>query len=179
MRKLLMLSLVALSGCGGGVTPELYAMVVDFFTIPDACYSNMAQPSNVVVTAQPALIQGQVWDGPEQTAILEIEQGPATIDMGDAPSVAVRGLLRGKVMNNEWTFSGANSTKSTQIGRTVTDSSSFELKFIRGTTFKGTATLTSKRECSGSTCTGTQPTCTITGIPVNGTRLQVNYERQP
>jgi hypothetical protein len=179
MRKLLLSSLVALSGCGGGVTPELYAMVIDFFTIPDNCYSNMAQPSNVVVTAQPVLVQGQVWDAPEQTAILEIEQGPATIDLGDAPSVGVRGLLRGKVAGNEWTFSGINSTKSTQIGRTVTDTSSIELTFVRGTTFKGTATLNSRRECSGSTCQGTQPSCTISGIPVNGTRLQVAYERAP
>ncbi|MCU0697225.1 MAG: hypothetical protein MUC96_11915 [Myxococcaceae bacterium] len=179
MRKLLLSSLVVFSGCGGAVTPELYAIVVDFFTIPDACYSNMAQPSNVVVTAQPALLQGQVWDAPEQSAIFEIEQGPASIDMGDAPSVAVRGLLRGKVMNNEWTFSGTNSAKSTQIGRTVTDTSSFELKFVRGTTFKGTATLTSRRECSGSTCQGTQPSCTISNIPVSGTRLQVAYERAP
>lgn len=179
MRKLLLLSLVAMSGCGGTVTPELYAIVVDFFTLPDSCYSNMAQPSSVTVTAQPSLIQAQVWDGPEQTAILEIEQGPATIDMGDAPSVALRGLLRGKAMNNEWTFTADNSQKVTGIGNTRTDTTRVEMKFTRGTTFKGTATLTSRRECSGTTCMGTQPTCTVTNVPLTGTRLQVEYLDTP
>ncbi|MCA2977189.1 MAG: hypothetical protein INH41_08780 [Myxococcaceae bacterium] len=179
MRLLPLLSLVALAGCGGGVTPELYAIAVDFFTLPDACFSNNAQPSAVTVTAQPQLFQVQVWDAAEQTAILEIVEGPASIDMGDAPSVPTRGLLKGKVMNGEWTFSGTNSTKTTLTGRTLSDTTSLELKFVRGTTFKGAAALSGRRECSGSTCSGTQPSCTVSTIPLNGTRLQVAYERAP
>ena len=74
MRKTLVLSALMLTGCGP-ISPELYALVVDFFTLPDSCYSNAMQPSSGTVSDSPSLLQVQVWDGPDSTAVLEVEQG--------------------------------------------------------------------------------------------------------
>ncbi|MBE2254003.1 MAG: hypothetical protein IAE78_31030 [Myxococcus sp.] len=180
MRKLLLGSLLSVfSGCGAGVSPELYAVVVDFFTLPDSCYLNNAQPSNVRVTDAPSLLNIQVWDGPDNTALLELESGLRTIDMGDAPTVTLTGLMKGTRGTGTWNFSSETVLKSTQVGRTLTDTTRFELNFERGQTFKGTGALSSSRACSGSTCTGTQPSCSVGGVNISGTRLQVTYERAP
>jgi hypothetical protein len=181
MRTLVLGSLLlALTGCGGGVSPELYSIVVDFFTLPDGCYTNNAQPSNVTVTAAPVLLNVQVWDGPEQTAVLELEGGVRTIDMGDAPSVMLTGLMKGKRGTGAtWNFLAETVQKSTQVGRTLTDSTKFELNLERNITFKGTGNLTSSRACSGSTCAGTQPSCTVSNVGLSGTRIDVKYERAP
>lgn len=179
MRRLLLGSLVvAFSGCGG-VSPELYAVAVDFFTLPDSCYSNNAQPSNTRVTDAPSLLQVQVWDGPDQTALLELETGVRSIDMGDAPTVTLTGLMKGKRGTGGWIFSSETVNKSTQVGRTITDTTKFEMTFERGVTFKGTGAVSSNRTCAGSTCMGTQPSCAVSGIVLSGTRLEVKYERGP
>ncbi|MBL8924207.1 MAG: hypothetical protein JNJ54_35465 [Myxococcaceae bacterium] len=180
MRNLLLASLVALSTTGcNGVEPELYALVLPFFTLPDNCYLNNAQPSNVTVQDSPSLLNVQVWDGPEQTAILEIESGLRTIDMGDAPNITLTGLLTGKRGTGGWTFTHQGSDKSTQVGRTITDDTKVEFTFERGQSFKGTAALSSTRSCAGSTCMGTQPSCNVSGINITGTRFAVKYERGP
>lgn len=179
MRKLLMGSLlVGLTGCAGA-EPELYAVVVKFFTLPDNCYLNNAQPSNVTVADPPSLLNIQVWDGPDQTALLELESGLRTVDMGDAPTITLTGLMEGKRGTGGWNFVSQSSDKSTQVGRTITDDTKFEITFERGATFKGTVNLTSTRSCAGSTCMGTQPSCSVTGIPVSGTKIAVKYERAP
>lgn len=178
MRKLLIASMLfAFTGCGG-VSPEVYAVVVDFFTLPDSCYTNNAQPSNVTTNNAPSLLNIQVWDGPEQTAVLELESGLRTIDMGDAPTITLTGLMKGKRGTGGWIFSSQTVAKSTQIGRTLTDDTKLDLTFERGNTFKGTAALSSTRTCAGSTCMGTQPSCSVS-TPVSGTRLEVKYERAP
>jgi hypothetical protein len=157
----------------------LFRSVVDFFTLPDNCYLNNAQPSNVTTQAAPALLSIQVWDGPDQTAVMELESGLRSIDMGDAPTITLTGLLKGVKDANTWKFSAQNVAKSTQVGRTVTDDTKVDMTIERANTFKGTATLTSARSCSGSTCMGTQPTCTVSGIKLSGTRIDVKYERAP
>ncbi len=181
MRKLVLGSLVlAFSGCGAGVSPEVYAIVVDFFTLPDSCYTNNAQPSNVTVSAAPVLLNVQVWDGPDNTAVLELEGGIRSIDLGDAPTVTLTGLMKGKKGTGAtWNFAAETVQKSTQVGRTLTDTSKLELNMDRANTFKGTANISSSRSCAGSTCVGTQPTCAVSGVALSGTRLQVAYERAP
>lgn len=180
MRKLVLGSLLlAFTGCGG-VSPEVYAIVVDFFTLPDSCYMNNAQPSNVTVSAAPVLLQVQVWDGPDQTAVLELESGIRSIDMGDAPTVTLTGLMKGKKGTGAtWNFAAETVAKSTQVGRTLTDTTKLELNIERNVTFKGTGNITSSRACSGSTCVGTQPSCAVTNVALSGTKLEVKYERAP
>jgi len=181
MRKLVLGSLLfAFTGCGAGVSPEIYAIVVDFFTLPDSCFTNNAQPSNVTVSAAPVLLQVQVWDGPDNTAVLELESGIRSIDMGDAPTVTLTGLMKGKRGTGPvWNFAAETVQKSTQVGRTLTDTTKLELNLERGNTFKGTGNISSSRVCSGSTCTGTQPSCAVSGVALSGTRLEVKYERAP
>lgn len=179
MRKSLLLTAVLLTGCGGGVTPELYALVVDYFTLPDSCYSNGMQPSSAVVSAPPGLLQVQVWDGPDNTAVLSVEEGGRSVDMGAAPNVAVGGLFKGTRGNNGWTFVSETVDRASVAGNTVTDTTRAEFVFDRGQTFKGTASLSSSRTCTGSACSGTNPACSVTGIKVDGTRLAVDYERAP
>lgn len=180
MRKSLLLAAALLTGCGGGVTPELYALVVDYFTLPDSCYSNGMQPSSAVVSAPPGLLQVQVWDGPENTAVLSIEEGGRSVDMGAAPNVPVGGLFKGtKGNNNAWTFVSETVDRATVAGNTVTDTTRAEFVIERGQTFKGTGALSSSRVCTGSACSGTNPTCSVTGLKLTGTRLAVDYERAP
>lgn len=180
MRKSLMLSALLLSGCGG-VTPEIYQLVIDLFTLPDSCYSNMMQPASGVTTAPPELMQVNVWDGPEGASFMEIEQGGGTIDMGAAPSVPVSGVFTGKRTDKGITFSSDFVAKTTAANTTFTDTTHAELTFERGGgTFKGTAALSSSRACSGMACGGmTQPSCSVTGINFRGSRIAVNFERAP
>jgi hypothetical protein len=180
MRRLVLASLLlTVTGCGAGISPELYAIVIDFFTLPDSCYLNNAQPSNVTVAAAPVLLRVQVWDGPSNTAVLELEEGIRSLEMGDAPTVALTGLMKGTRGTAGWTFAAETIQKSTQIGRTLTDTTKFELNFERSQTFKGTGGATSSRACSGTTCVGTQPSCSVSGVNLSGARLEVKYERPP
>lgn len=178
MRSLLMSSmLVVCSSCGGGVSPELYAVIADFFTLPDSCFLNNAQPSQVTVSGAPLQTTFQVWDGPDG-ALLDIET-PRVIDMGDAPSVTIGGIVKGKRATSGWTFSTETVSRNTTGGRTLTNTAKVELNFDRANSFKGTATLQSSTACSGTSCAAMLPSCNVTGITLTGTRLQVAYERSP
>lgn len=179
MRNAWMLAAVLFSGCGG-VTPEIYELVVDYFTLPDSCYSNGMQPTNQTTTAPPGLMQVRVWDGPENTAFLEVEQGGASIDMGAAPNVPVSGVFVGKKVEKGWTFSSDASDKATIASTTVVDTTHAEITFERsGGTFKGTGALSSSRTCTGTGCSGANPTCSVSGLNFRGTRIAVTFERAP
>lgn len=179
MKKTWMLAALMLSGCGGA-TPEMYQLVVNYFTLPDSCYQSGMQPTTGVTVAPPELIQVQVWDGPDNTALLEVEEGGRSIDMGAAPNVAVGGLFKGAKADKGWTFVSEVEDRSTVAGNTVTDKTRAEFTFERGAqTFKGTAALTSSRTCTGSACSGTNPACAVSGITFTGTRLAVDYQRAP
>jgi hypothetical protein len=180
MRRLLPVALsVALAGCGGPITPELYALVVDYFRPPASCYTNGMAPTDGVTTAPPHIIQVEVWDGPDNTAFLEVQSGGGRVDMGDAPDVNLTGVFKGTRGSEGWTFSTQRVTVNTAANTTITDTTGATFTFNRGTTFKGTASLSSSRACMGSLCTGTQPSCTISGITVSGTRLAVDYQKAP
>ncbi len=179
MRKAIFgLLLVGFSGCGG-TSPELYRLVVDFFALPDNCYLNNAQPSTTTTTTAPTVIQVQIWDGTDQTAILSIEGGGRSIDMGDAPNVTLGGLMKGKRGTGGWTYSAETISKATTVGQTLTSTGKVELTFDRTPTSKGTATISSSRGCAGSTCAGTQPSCSVANIAVSSTRIATDYERAP
>ncbi|MFO0601407.1 MAG: hypothetical protein U0228_39265 [Myxococcaceae bacterium] len=185
MRKVLMLTglftaALGFSGCGG-LTPELYELVVDAFTLPDSCYSNGMQPSTQQITEPPGLVSVKVWDGPEATAFLEIESGGGSIDMGAAPNVSLNGVFTGKKVDKGWTFSSDASTKTTAGGNTLTDTTHAEFTFERsGGTFKGTGALSSSRACTGAVCgTNGSPSCSVAGINFRGTRIAVQFERAP
>ncbi|MFT3706581.1 MAG: hypothetical protein QM817_02835 [Archangium sp.] len=179
MRKSLMLAALLFSGCGG-VTPEIYQLVVDFFTLPDSCYSNGMQPMAGFTSTPPDLLQVNVWDGPEGGSFMKIEQGGGTIDMGAAPNVAVSGVFIGKVTDKGVTFSSDSVSKATAANSTITDTTHAEFTFMRGGgTFKGTGALSSSRACTGSACNGTQPSCSVNGINFKGSRIAVDFERAP
>jgi hypothetical protein len=179
MRKSWMLAALVFSGCGG-VTPEIYQLVVDFFTLPDSCYSNGMQPSSGFTSTPPDLLQVNVWDGPEGGAFLKVEQGGGTIDMGAAPNVSVSGIFTGKRTDKGWTFSSDAVSRANAANTTFTDTTHAEFTFERGGgTFKGTGALSSSRACTGSACTGTQPSCSVSGINFKGSRIAVDFERAP
>lgn len=183
MRQLIAaLALVGFSGCGAGVAPELYNVVIDYFTLPNTCYQNGAPPNIVESAAPPRLMQISVWDGAANEAFLEINSGGGSIDMGWAPNVDVGGTMRGARNQNAatWTFI-ADTVIATTLPNinTTTSKSRFTLTFERTQAFKGTASLTSSRECAGGGCSGAQPACDVSGIAVNGARLQVNYQTKP
>src|SRR4051812_43096175 len=81
-------SLLAATACGGGGTsPELYAMVLDFVTAPSSCFQN---PPTTMTTQGPLVtLQAEVWDGPESKAYLVPTGGGLSIDMGDAPTITL------------------------------------------------------------------------------------------
>ncbi len=180
MRKTWMLMAVVMSGCGG-TTPELYDLVVNYFTLPDTCYSSGMQPSSIVTTAPPDLLQVQVWDGPDNTAYLEVEKGGASIDMGAAPNVNVNGVFTGKKVEKGWTFASDAVQKQTLPGNNViTATTHAEFTFERGGgPVKGTAVLSSSSNCVGNQCPGTNPSCTVSAIALQGSRIAVDYQRAP
>lgn len=179
MKKTWMLAALMLSGCGGA-TPEMYQLVVNYFTLPDSCYQSGMQPTTGVTVAPPDLIQVQVWDGPDNTAYMQVESGGGTIDMGQAPNVSVSGIFTGKKADKGWTFTSDTTQKQTIIGNTVTNVTHAEFTFDRGpVTFKGTGALSSSSTCVGNQCPGTNPSCAVSGIVVQGTRIQTDYERAP
>ncbi|MEW5740540.1 MAG: hypothetical protein AB1938_16550 [Myxococcota bacterium] len=180
MRHALVLTLAAaLSGCGiRPVNAELYALVVDFFRPPASCYSDGMQPTTGLMGDQPAVIKVQVWDGPEGKAFLEVVDGALAADMGDAPSVDFDGVFSGTKESTGWVFSAQRSSVANVGGTTVTSSTSATVTFWRDATFKGTAALSSLRTCTAA-CPGMAPSCTVSDIPVSGTRLAVDWEQAP
>ena len=180
MRALMVLTVVSLSGCGGGASPELYALVVDNFSLPDSCYSSGKQPDVVAVTQPPRFVQVQVWDGADDTAYLQVEEGGTAIDMGAAPSVTIGGLFSGKKGDKGWTFTSDEVKKNTlPSSDVITTTTHAEITFDRARTFRGSAALSSSLICVGNLCPGTKPACAVSGILVNGTKLAVQYERAP
>lgn len=179
MRKAILASLVmGLTGCGG-VSPELYRIVVDFFALPDNCYLNNAQPSATTTTTALTALQVQIWDGADQSAILSIEGGSRSIDMGDAPNITLGGVMKGKKGTGGWTYSAETISKATTVGQTLTSTGKVEVTFDRTPNSKGTITLSSSRGCAGSTCSGTQPSCAVSNIAIASTRIATDYERAP
>jgi len=180
MRKSWMLAAMVLSGCGG-TSPELYELVVDYFTLPDSCYQSGMQPSTVVTTSPPGKLQVQVWDGPDNTSFLEVEAGGGSIDMGAAPNVDLDGIFTGKKVEKGWQFDSDGLRKQTLPGNNViTTTTHAEIVFERsGGTFKGTAALSSSSNCVGAQCPGNNPSCSVSGINVRGTRIAVQWERSP
>lgn len=179
MRHLILPALVvALSGCGAGATPELYALVVEYFRPNAACYSSGTAPTEGVASTAPGLIHAQVWDGPDATAVLQVESGGGSVDMGSAPNVDISGLFTGTKGDKGWTFASETVESNEVLGALITDTTRAEFTFDRANTFKGTATLSSKRTCTGTGCP-TMPSCTISGVKVTGTRIAVDYERAP
>jgi hypothetical protein len=181
MRHALLAALaVALSGCGTHpLNAELYALVVDFFRPAASCYTNGMQPADGLTAAPPHVFRAEVWDGPDGTALLEIVDGSLSVDMGNAPNVNVTGVFTGTFGSEGWVFSSQQVDVNEAGGTTITDTTSAQLTFRRETAFRGTATLSSSRTCTGTVCPGTLPTCSATGIKVTGTRLAVDWQASP
>jgi len=180
MRKSTLMLAVLLSGCGG-TSPEIYQLLVDYFTLPNSCYTSMMQPSSVTIVAPPSAMTVQIWEAPENTAFLQVESGERTIDMGAAPNVTVGGIFTGKKLEKGWQFTSDSSSKAApRMDLIITTTTHAEMTFERGgTTFKGTGALSSSSNCVGSLCPGTNPSCSVGGIVVTGTRVAVQYERAP
>jgi hypothetical protein len=180
MRKSWMLVAAVLSGCGG-TSPELYDLVVDYFTLPDSCYTSGMQPATVVTTQAPRLMQVQVWDGPDGVAYLEVQGTGSTVDLGAAPNVSISGIFTSpKKGEKGWTFVSDGVEKQTlPANNVITTTTHAELTFDRAGTFKGTAALSSSRNCVGNQCPGANPSCGVSGIVVSGTKLAVQYQRAP
>ena len=181
MRKSWMLVAAVLSGCGAGQSPELYDLVVDYFTLPDSCYQSGMQPSTVATAVPPRLMQVQIWDSAEGIAYLEVQGAGTTVDMGAAPNVSISGVFSTPKRGDKgWTFGSDTVEKQTLPGNNViTVTTHAELTFERTPQFKGTAALSSSHNCVGNQCPGTNPSCGVSGIVVHGTRLQVDYQRAP
>lgn len=180
MRKLLCVVPLFLSACGGGTAPELYNLVIDFFKLPDSCYANGMPPSQTTTASPPSLMQVSVWEGAANEAFLEIDTGSRTVDMGSAPDVQIAGVFRGTKGSGGWTFTGERNSQQVVpgVGTTTVDASRASITFERGGAFKGTVSLSSSRTCTGAGC-GTNTSCTVDNISVNGTRIQVQYQKSP
>jgi hypothetical protein len=185
-RFILSSALLVLTGCGAGAVPEIYAVSVDFFRPADTCYVNAMPPSIVTTSGGQAPLQWQIWDGPENKAYLELEQGGGTIDMGDAPNVVIGGTLEGTQASGDWTFTTGRTTtsKSPLANATTTDTTHATVTTTRSAgTVKGTLKLEATRTCEGTGCPANfamqNPSCTIEGIALRGTRIAVTYERAP
>ena len=180
MRKSWMMLALALSGCGG-TTPEVYQLIVDYFTLPDSCYTSMMQPTTISTVQPPTPLSVQVWDGPENTAYLQIESAAISVDMGAAPNVNIGGIFTGKKVDKGWSFTSDTSTKQTAPANsaTVTTTTHAEFIFERAVTFKGTGSMSSSQNCVGTACPGANPSCTVSGVVLSGTKVAVQYERAP
>ena len=174
----------ALTGCGGGATPDLYNFVVDSAVAGPSCYRSM-MGSNTTTTGVLGSGQFSVWDGPEGKAFLQLEGAASTIDMGDAPSVPVGGIIEGTYGTGGWNFVNERITTTSQGGATptFTERTKLSLVFYRGGTFKGALSASSSRTCAGTGCPpdfGSQnPSCSIDNVTLRGTRIAVDYERSP
>lgn len=179
MRKTLMMAAMMLSGCGG-TTPELYDLLVSYFTLPDSCYDNAMQPSSGQTSGPPALIQVQVWDGPDAVPYLEVQGTGVSIDMGESPTVAVSGVFTGKRGDKGLVFTSERVSKQTIAGNVLTQTRKIELTFERTPQTKGTAALSSSQACAGPNCPAdVSSSCTVSSVPFVGTQLKVDYERAP
>lgn len=169
-----------LSGCGiRPVNAELYALVIGFVRAPASCYGSGMQPATGVTSSTPKILKVQVWDGPDGAAFLELVEGAVNVDMGDAPSVAFDSVLGGTKGSTGWAFTGQRTSVASAGGATFTSTTSATLTFWRDTTFKGAASLSSSRTCTGTTCPAMTPSCTIADVPLSGTRLAVDWEQAP
>src|SRR5438132_5300240 len=104
-------SLLAAVGCGGGGTsPELYELVVDYFAAPASCYQN--PPSTTTNPGPLGTVQGEVWDGPEAKAFFALSGVGFSADMGDAPRITVSAgtALEGTAGAAGWTFATDRTT---------------------------------------------------------------------
>ena len=169
-----MMLALAVSACGPAA-PEVYNLVFEPITIPDSCFTTV--PTTKTTVSQPALVRATVWDGPSE-AFLEIAGGGSQ-DMGDAPSVPVSGVLRGKHGSSGWAFVGETVTTATSSATTSTTSTKISLTFERGLSGKGTGSASSSLGCSGTGCPSTLPKCDINNIAFQATRIQVTYETAP
>lgn len=184
MKKLgAVLAVAWLSGCGGGVSPELYAVIVDFFRPATSCYTSGQYPNTSVTAASPGTLRVEVYDGADQKPFLEIVEGAQSVDMGDAPDVRLAGLLEGTTSQGTTTFVASRTLESntTVLGQpmTVTETGKATVTFVRGPTWKGTLSLNSSRTCSGTPCPNAPPACNVDNVPLRGTRLQVEYQQAP
>jgi hypothetical protein len=184
MKKVLVaLAVATASSCGGGQAPELYSVVVDFFRPNTGCYLN-GPPATSVTQSSPMSLRVEVYDWQAQTVFLEITDGAVSVDMGDAPNVTLGGLMEGArpQSGDQIAFAANRTLETAQPGlggtTTITDTTSAAVTFGRQPTWKGTLELKSQRTCTGANCPST-PSCTISNIPVRGTRLQVDYEQAP
>jgi hypothetical protein len=175
-----------LMACGGGASPEVYAVSVDFFKVPDSCFANATPPPTVISAGSPTSAQLQVWDGPDGKAYMEIEQGGRNIDLGSAPDVALTGTLEGTTGPGGWVFTTLRTSvaKPPNGTTTTTENSKGTVTIERSSgPMKGTLKLESTRVCEGTGCAATfaaaNPPCTVDGIVIRGTRVAVSYQRPP
>lgn len=180
-------SMLSLAGCAGGASPEIYAVAVDYFRPADSCYADARPPAQVTTASTQASAQLQVWDGPQNTAFLEIAQGAREIDMGTAPNVSFEGVLEGAREGSQHVFSATRSSVTTvppPLASKVTETTKLTLTFPRGGgPISGTMSLESSRTCEGSAClpnfAALNPPCNLSDIAFRGTRLAVEFERAP
>ena len=174
---------VAVTGCGGGgISPELYALVLNTVTIPASCFT--VAPTDMVTKGPLGTTTVTVWDAPEGKAFLSPDTS-LSFDMGDAPTVSVSSAqaLEGVSSTNGWSFVAETDFSDVQnvLGgtRTVNSKTKLELIFPRAATGTGTLALSSSSSCTGAGCGTTMPTCAISGIPMRTSKLAVDFERTP
>ena len=180
MKKLLMLPALLLFSCPSAeYEPETYQLVIDNVQLPASCFNNMMLPNTVVTMAPPTAVEVTVWDAPDGKAIMELDSAvQRTIDMGDAPSVVLSGVLPGSRSGSTWVYVSERTATNTQGGTTITDHTSAKNTVERGGLAKGLLDLSSSRTCTGGGCNA-MPSCALTGIPLVSTRLRVNYQKAP
>ena len=182
MRIALLAVAVAVSGCGGGgVPPEVYALVLNTVTIPAGCFAT--PPTDTVAKGPLGTTTVTVWDGAEAKAFLNPD-APLSFDMGDAPTVSVSTaqVLEGTSGPTGWTFVAETDVSDVQTviaTRTINTKTRIEVVFQRVATGTGSMTLSSSQTCTGSGCPTTMPTCTVSAIPMRTTKLAVDFERTP
>jgi hypothetical protein len=191
MKKLIVvLAAISSSSCAAGVSPELYAVILDFFRPGTSCYSSGTFPSNDVTASSPQSLRVEIYDWSQQSdnkAFLEIVSGGVTVDMGDARPVILGGLFEGTrpaSADQPTAFLATRTVERTvsvlgMVAATLTDVTSATLNLTRGRTFQGTLELKSSTTCVGSGCPANIPQCTISGINVRGTQLEVEYQQEP
>jgi hypothetical protein len=181
MHKTFTLAVILFCSACGGTSPELYHLVVSYFTLPDSCYTNSMAPTTATTAAPPDLLQVQVWDGPDNIPYLQVIAGGTSVDMGAAPNVDMRGIFTGKRADKGgWTFSSDTAAKATVAGNTVNSTTHAELNFERGGgSFKGTAALSSSQTCTGAQCPASSPSCSVGNIALQGSRIAVEYQKAP
>lgn len=172
---------VAVSGCGGAITPEMYALVVSTVAIPATCFAT--PPTDTVTKGPLGTTTVTVWDGPEGKAFLNPDTS-LSFDMGDAPNVSISSAqaIEGTAgaMGTEFVAETDITDVQTVIGtRTINTKTSLTLTFPRAATGTGTLALSSSSTCTGMGCPTTNPTCAITGIALRSTKLAVDFERTP